>query len=776
VTKRGHAKVLDFGLAKVATETSSASQMAEAGTQTDTMDQQRLTSPGTVVGTISYMSPEQVRAKDLDARTDLFSFGAVLYEMATGTLPFRGESSGLIFEAILNRAPAVPLRLNPDLPAELERIINKALEKDRTMRYQVSAEMRADLLRLKREMGSGRVGEIGPDVLAITAKSGPSSQTPILQTSSVPVNARIPRATRMRWRVAPFAAGALLLVGFAVFLLRPPTHTQQPDKVTIVPITTYPGFEAAPSFSPDGNQIAFSWYHESESATTIEMDLYVKQIGNERAVRITNHEAVFLIPAWSPDGRNIAFAMTGKNGNGIYLVPALGGPERKLAKINENGWPWLLLSWSPDSRRVAFASDLPMATTEAPEHYRIHVLDVETGEERALPDPSPDCATSMEPAFSADGKYLASVCMLTEGINKIYVQSNGGGTAHEVTVVKGPSSLDGIAWTADSRSILYSAAGSLWRVPVTGGPQEKLPFGHDTQTPAIALTGHKLAYAETNGHRDIWRIQLASQTRAAGPASNFISSSRDQENPRISPDGKYIAFDSKRSGNSEVWVCDRDGSSPVQLSSFDGPSIGRPSWSPDSRRIVFDSRAAGPAELYIVSVEGGPPHKLPTGTPNASSPSWSGDGRWIYFATERPDAVWKVPIENGNAVRLTKEGRYDPEESADGKRVFYTVGGERNELWSVPVSGGDEQREEAIPGVGVAWTLAQNGVYFVDGSPSHYSINYFDFATKHVHIVSQLPGLSFIMSGIAVSRRSDTLLFSGVAHFESDIMMVEGFR
>ena len=507
-----------------------------------------------------------------------------------------------------------------------------------------------------------------PRVVPI-APPGPTAVPPFAASGE------LPRAARWRGRLALLAIGLLLLAAIGGYLLRPQPQ-MQPDKLTIVPFTTFPGFEIAPSFSPDGNQIVFSWFgYEKE----FQFDLYIKQVGQERVVQLTHHPATFLASAWSPDGRFIAFMRHvegSPDASGIYVISALGGSERKLTNIPPlASWEPLGVSWSSDGKWLAFAKGSSPAkkADSSPEHFSIHLVNVETTDERVLPDPSPDCVHTWQPAFSPDGKYVASVCVLNEGVAKIYVQTPDGKQAREVAGARSSEGFAGIAWAADSQSLLYSADQHLWRIPLFGGKPEKLLFAQDVESVAVARTGNRLAFAQVRHPGNIWRLEFAGQAKPTGPATKLISSSRGDAGPHISPDGKHIAFQSWRSGNPEVWVCDHDGSNPVQLSFFGGPQVGTPSWSPDSRRIVFDLRASGNAELYMVNVDGGPPKRFPTGTTNASGPFWSADGHWIYFNTERPDSIWKAPVEGGAAVRLTGEGEgQSPQESVDGTRVFFT--------------------------------------------------------------------------------------------------------
>ena len=223
-------------------------------------------------------------------------------------------------------------------------------------------------------------------------------------------------------------------------------------------------------------------------------------------------------------------------------------------------------------------------------------------------------------------------------------------------------------------------------------------------------------------------------------------------------------------------MCDRDGSNPVQLTFFGGPQIGTPSWSPDSRRIVFDLRASANAELYMLNVDGGPAKRFSTGTATASNPFWSADGNWIYFNTEGPEAIWKVLVEGGAAVRLTEgNGRASPQESADGTRVFfYRDEGGHGEAWSASVNGGGERPVAGIP-ADVSWVPARSGAYFINGAPRHYSLNYLDSVTQHVYKIADLPGL-FAVWGPNLSPDGHTFLFSGIEHSEGNLFLVEGFR
>ena len=312
VTKRGHAKVLDFGLAKLAPV---AEGVGVSGLPTATEDQ-LLTSPGTAVGTVAYMSPEQVRGKKLDARTDLFSFGVVLYEMATGTLPFRGDTSGVITDAILHDDPVAPVRLNPNVPAELERIINKALEKDRDLRYQHAADIRSDLKRLRRDTGSGRISSSGSG----TAQ-GLAPETASSSATAVAVQPSVKPARKKYVLVA--ACVLILAAAFAAFHFWPSTNTPSgPANITQISHWNKPMDNAR--LSPDGHTVAFT------SPAGGVAQVFVMLTSGGEPLQLTNDEGEKTVNTFSPDGKEIYYGRS-LGRDEVWALPTLGGAPRRVA-------------------------------------------------------------------------------------------------------------------------------------------------------------------------------------------------------------------------------------------------------------------------------------------------------------------------------------------------------------------------------------------------------------------------------------------------------------
>jgi Tol biopolymer transport system component/DNA-binding winged helix-turn-helix (wHTH) protein len=584
------------------------------------------------------------------------------------------------------------------------------------------------------------------------------------------------RSLAWRWRVATLATLLLLLAAATSYLLfrRSSHHNEQ---LSVVPFTTYPGAELNPSFSPDGNQIAFAWTG-GEEPTSDGFDLYVKQVGVERPLRLTTHPALHVWPAWSPDGSFIAFSRRTPDTDGIFITSAIGGSERKLADTHFcECFGGDHLSWSTDGKGLAFA-DREKSQGEAPYGARAYLLNLATLERQRIPDPSQDCVSTYMPVFSPDGKTLALVCMLSIAFNIIYVQPIAGGPAHEIARADG--NFGGLSWTEDGKELIYATEAKLWRVSSKGGPSQPLVYAQDAWGPTTARTKNRMAYVRYSPFEDVWRLDLSSPTKPKGVAQPIAASSYGQWVPHISPDGRRVAFDSDRSGSNEIWVSDSDGSNPIQLTNFKQGNLGVPRWSPDSQRIVFDTNAGGPnVETYTMRVDGGLPQRLSTGTDTASHPAWSKDGRWIYFDQQKHGGgIWKAPSDGGQAVPLTNDSGIFPQESADGTRVFYALSWGQKALWSAAVAGGDAHPVEGMPAVGGwHWVPAPSGIYFIDLNSKPGTLNLFDFVSHRVQRIGNLRGgTDFWGTQISISRDGRTLLYSEADRNEGDIMLVESFQ
>jgi len=737
VTGDGRVKILDFGLAKL-TETALGEDEATRTVKPHTEE-------GTVVGTAAYMSPEQAEGKPVDARSDIFSFGSVLYEMATGERAFGGDSKMATLSAVLHKEPRP---LPGEAPRDLQKLITRCLRKDPGGRIQSMLDVKLLLEELKDECVSG------------------SSAGAMVASGQA-------RKRRVAWVVA----GACVLAAAAYLTLRLRT-AEEPSAYVAVPLTSYPGAEREPTFSPDGAQVAFVWDGEARKNA----DIYVVSVGSGRPLRLTSDPASDRGPAWSPDGRWIAFLRRGKQNVSLLLVPPTGGPERRLA-VSAGGDDAFVdayiggLAWTPDSKWV-----VSPCRDEVRELFRLCLISLESGEKRRLTSPGEGLGDRY-PALSPDGSKLAFVRSTGIIFGRLHVLdlSPDRSVRGQPLALRQSGLIAGRPqWTADGEEILFTSQNTLWRVTASAAAQPRAvnfsgsgglsTVGGEVGMIAFSSRARRLAFEQTVYDQNVWRMAVD------GSAKKFIYSTYVEGSPEYSPDGARIAFYSGRSGTTEIWLCDADGANPAQLTSLGGKMTGSPRWSPDGKWILFDSNSGGNWDIYLVSADGGKPARVTDGKGFYFQPSWSRDGKWIYYGKVlgSENEIWRIPPAGGTAVQVTRHGGQIAAESADGKHVYY-LKTRSGPLWKMPVEGGAE--ELALDDVQQkAFVVLADGIYYFSraAEDGRFSLRFFSFATRQNEEIGSVT--TPIFGGLTVSPDRKSFLYVQVDQSESDLMLVENFR
>ena len=772
IDEAGQPKLLDFGIAKILDPESSDQTVDPTATVL------RLMTP-------EYASPEQVRGDAITPASDVYSLGVLLYELLTGHKPYRLKSRSahemafIICEGkperpstavsrtelvtrgskpALNLTPLIvsssrstePENLHRLLCGDLDNVVLKAMRKEPERRYQTAAAFADDI---QRYLDNRPVRARRDTLFYRTAR------------------------TVKRNRAATALAGLAVVLALAFlaalrrFEIRP---TEPAAAQRILPLTSFPGDETQPAFSRDGERVAFVWSGENGDNS----DIYVKGVSTGPLLRLTKNEAEDVSPTWSPDGRRIAFLRTSEKETAVFIAQSDGGGiHGKIADV----YPTRIeavgkhLDWSPDGKLLAAADK-----SDPEEPFNIVLIDVGTGQKKRITAPPRGTIGDSSPTFSPDGSTIAFIRAASSGVDDIYTVAVTGGEVKRITTDR--RYIISLAWASDARAVLFSSNRSgnhsLWRASLDGAAPERVPaIGENTSDPVFAQSKRRMAYTQFYVDTNIWRVDAAGGTPRVQIASTQYDSS-----PQYSPDGTRIAFRSTRSGYNEVWLADADGKNPTQLTSFSNTLTGTPRWSPDGKWIACDSRPEGQPDIFLIEVATGVARRLTQDPAEDVVPSWSRDGRFIYFASVRTGTwqVWRTPVGEGAPEQVTHNGGFAAWESPDQKYLYYAKGRSVPGLWRKALPGGIEELvlERLKAGYWGYWAICKGEIFFADrlstaGPARIYAYDLEGKTTKMLATMTKPPIVAD--SALAISPDCQTLLFAQVDQRGSDIMLVENY-